>query len=117
MICYEIANDLKGISVRFKLSWLMVWFVIICILCGGNIWQKRFKLSWLMVWFVMNSLWPYSVPRLKFQTKLTYGMICYIMPACSLVTLSQRFKLSWLMVWFVIMDINYGDLAKYLVSN
>ena len=36
-----------------------------------------FKLSWLMVWFVI--IWRGTKPETStlFQTKLTYGMICY----------------------------------------
>ena len=86
----------------------------------------RFKLSWLMEWFVINFHNDYARPREKFQTKLTYGMICYpdeLNSETELLAFQTKltygmicylsfllfyvfylfsFKLSWLMVWFVI---------------
>ena len=36
-----------------------------------------FKLSWLMIWFVIQNTGAYIATGLLFQTKLTYDMICY----------------------------------------
>ena len=53
---------------------------MICYLNAGDrvrVDYLSFKLSWLMVWFVSvpnNQQIPIAI---AFQTKLTYGMICY----------------------------------------
>ena len=41
-----------------------------------------------------------------FQTKLTYGMICYRKYGIPRYFRKLSFKLSWLMVWFVISGID-----------
>ena len=51
----------------------------------------------------------------EFQTKLTYGMICYQYQAMMLVPGIVRFKLSWLMEWFVIVEneFNFGKVDLF----
>ena len=51
-----------------------------------------------------------------FQTKLTYGMICYGMPYF-FFEIQNSFKLSWLMVWFVIAFPFVAYDFIYFVSN
>ncbi len=36
-----------------------------------------FKLSWLMIWFVIIGDFDHDSGLIMFQTKLTYDMICY----------------------------------------
>ena len=64
--------------------------------------DRSFKLSWLMVWFVIGDAPVIPIDFTSFQTKLTYGMICYAVRWLTIVYGSVCFKLSWLMVWFVI---------------
>ena len=55
-----------------------------------------------MVWFVIKYSLPLYFRNILFQTKLTYGMICYKQESVQQLYLMSSFKLSWLMVWFVI---------------
>ena len=78
MICYSFcAKSSSEYSKRFKLSWLMVWFVMNTGTKSVVVIVQGFKLSWLMVWFVMDNIYTNFFKLCRFQTKLTYGMICY----------------------------------------
>ena len=62
----------------------------------------RFKLSWLMEWFVINFHNDYARPREKFQTKLTYGMICYSgASSSSYQTSGFQTKLTYGMICYI----------------
>ena len=79
MICYILGTRrVKSFWLRFKLSWLMLWFVIKI----KNQWVLMvlscFKLSWLMLWFVILYSIAANGAKGEFQTKLTYVMICYL---------------------------------------
>ena len=79
MICYNIENILNNVQFwRFKLSWLMVWFVISipgfhCVLI---LHEFQTKLTYGMICYKMTQT-AFGNQLGKFQTKLTYGMICY----------------------------------------
>ena len=55
-----------------------------------------------MVWFVIIESQSENDFAFMFQTKLTYGMICYGITGDPPSNCWVCFKLSWLMVWFVI---------------
>ena len=55
-----------------------------------------------MEWFVIAGKGDSGDDGYMFQTKLTYGMICYDVWTGGAVETADSFKLSWLMEWFVI---------------
>ena len=55
-----------------------------------------------MLWFVIETGKINIDALVRFQTKLTYVMICYAYYICKRNYDNSGFKLSWLMLWFVI---------------